>query len=91
MQLSEHVDEHAADGALPAQLSGGVQVEVDATCRQELESIAHVATVCASWHSVPGCVQMESGQVHDAFPFETTHDWLAPQVAVVTHAVQPLA
>jgi hypothetical protein len=73
MQVSEHVDEHAADGALPAQLRGGVHGEVDATYKQELESVAQVATVCPSWHRVPGCVQIELKQVHDAFPLETAH------------------
>jgi len=73
MHVSEHVDEHAADGALPAQLSGGVHGEVDATYRQALESVAQVATVCPSWQRVPGCVQIEPRQVHAAFPLETAH------------------
>ena len=90
MQVSEHVDEHAADGALPAQLNGGVQAEVDATCRHEFESVAQVATVCPSWHSVPGWVQIEAGQLHDASPLETAHVWVPEHVVVITHAVHPL-
>ena len=89
MQVSEHADEHAADGVLPAQLSGGVQVEVDATCRHEFESVAQVATVWLSWHMVPSCVQMLAGQVHAALPFDTAQVWVLSHVFVVTHAVHP--
>ncbi|HET6148910.1 MAG TPA: hypothetical protein VFH68_15340 [Polyangia bacterium] len=73
MQLSAHDVEQAADGELPAQLRGGVQGELDATYEQELESLAQVATVWASWHTVPGCVQSEPGQVQAAVVPVTVH------------------
>lgn len=53
--------------------------------------LAQAATVWPSWHTVPSCVQMESGHVHDAVVPFTMHSWLAPHIVVVTQAVHPLA
>ena len=73
VQVFVHDVEQAAPGELPAQLMGGVQGELDVTYRQDLESMAQVATVWPSWHTVPICVHIEPGQVHAAVVPETAH------------------
>jgi hypothetical protein len=91
MQVFVHEVEQAPEGEFPAQLIGGVHGDVDATYKHELKSTWQVATVWPSWHTVPGCVQIEPGQVHAAVPLETAHAWFGPHVLVVTQAVHPLA
>ncbi|MCL2449308.1 MAG: hypothetical protein FWD17_10195 [Polyangiaceae bacterium] len=71
--VSEHVDEHAALGAAPAQLSGAAHAVVDATYRQPWASALHVATFCASWHTVPLPAQRLAAHVQDAPATPTAH------------------
>jgi len=69
------VSEHAALGAIPAQLSGVAQAAVDATYKQPCASMLHVAMVWASWHCVPLAVQRVATQVQDAPASPTAHVW----------------
>ena len=73
MHVFEQMVEQAAEGAAPAQLAGGVHVDVVDTVKQESASVTQVATVWPSWHTAPGWVQIEAGHVHAAVPFDTKH------------------
>jgi hypothetical protein len=77
VQLLLHVSEHAAPRppSPAAQVSGDVQVTVDATSRQPFASFAHVATVWASWHTAPVVVQIVEVQPHAAMSPVTAHVW----------------
>jgi len=57
------VSEHAAFGAVPAQLSGDTHAVVDATYGQPSASVLHVAMFWASWHTVPLAAQRLATQV----------------------------
>jgi hypothetical protein len=90
-QLLVQVKPHMALGALPVHTWGDVHDIVPETKRQALASVAQVATVCESWHTVPVCVQIDESQAHPAAVPVTVHDWCGPHFIVGTHAVQPLA
>jgi len=90
-QLLVHVSEQAAVGLVPEQDRGLGHVDVDAGYRQLLPSTKQVTTVCASWQTVPGAVQIEGMHVQAASPPAEVHVACAPQVAEVVQAVQPFA
>jgi hypothetical protein len=90
VQVLVQVKPHVAFGALPVQTWGAVHALVVETKRQELASVAQVATVCPSWQTSPVRVQAEDAQTQDAEVPEVVHVWWDPQVVVVTHVVQPL-
>ena len=89
VQLSVHVSEHWAFGAVPEHDCGAAHLAVDETTGQPSASMPHVATVRPSWHTVPARVQMAAAQLQLALPADTVHDCCAPHVLVVTQAVQP--
>jgi hypothetical protein len=75
VQLLVQVRPHVALGALPVHTCGAVHVLVAETKRQELASVAQVATVCPSWQAVPLRVQIEVAQVHEAVLPDVVHVW----------------
>jgi hypothetical protein len=75
LQVLLQVSAHAALGDIPEQDAGAVHVVVDATYRQLFESDWHVASVCASWQTLPDCAQIVALQEHDAVPPVTAHIW----------------
>jgi hypothetical protein len=90
VQLLVHVRPHMALGALPVHTCGDAHVFVVDTKRHVFASLAQVACVSPSWHTVPVAVQIDGLHVHAAAPPLTVHDWCVPHVCVVTHAVHPL-
>jgi hypothetical protein len=67
-QLSLHVSEHAALGAMPEHICGAEQGDVELTYKHPSVSCAHIATVWLSWHAVPFWVQAVALQEHEAVP-----------------------
>jgi hypothetical protein len=88
-QLSIQILEHVAAGAIPEQSCGDGHVEVEATYAQPFASVMQVASVALSWHTVPACAQGLGLHAHEAPASPKVHVSFAPQVAVVTHWVQP--
>jgi hypothetical protein len=92
VQLSWHVREHAALGAMPEHDWGEGQGVVEAMKKQPLESLAQVATVWASLQIVPVCAHALALHAHATVPASpATQLWLVPQVVVVIHCGQPFA
>lgn len=89
LQLSLHVAEQVAFGAIPEHASLSGHADDDDTYKHPDPSLLQIASVCASVHTEPACVQTVAAQPHAAVSPVTAHVWSALQVAVVTHAVQP--
>ena len=69
-----HVKPQVALGALPVHTCGAVHILVVETKRQELASVAQVACVCVSWHTLPLAVQIDGLQEHVATLLRTPHN-----------------